>query len=204
DPNFALAHSKLGTTYAALGYGDKAQETSRKAMDLSDQASPQERYLIKAEDARIGKDSAKAIESYENLLKVLPDDTDVQYALARLYEDSGSLDKARTFYQRLLTRDPKDLGALLHIGFVEIRSNNPQGSLEYFNRGLTLSVQLGNDEEKAAILDAIGNAYLRVNKLDDSLRNYQQALEIKRRLGNRGGVAETLNWIGEVQQLSGR
>jgi len=203
DPNFALAYSKLGGTYAGLGYGDKAQEFSRKAVDLSDKVSPQEKYVILAEDARVAKNNPKAIESYENLAKILPDDPDVQYALARVYEDSGSFDKARALYQKLLATDPKNSDALLRLGWVEIKDNNSQGSLDYLNRALTLTVQLGNDEEKALILDAIGNAYQHLNKQDDALRNYQQALDIKRRLENKGGIAETLNLTAQSQEAAG-
>jgi tetratricopeptide (TPR) repeat protein/predicted Ser/Thr protein kinase len=204
DANFALAYSKLGVTYAALGYGDKAQELSRKAVDLSDQVSPQEKYLIQAEDARVTKDYAKAIESYENLVKILSNDSDVQYALARLYEQTSSLDKARGYYEKLLASDPKNVDALLQMGSVEIKSNNPQGSLDYLNRGLTLAVQLGNDEEKGAILDAIGNAYQGLSKTDDAIRNFQEALDVKRRLSDKGGIAQTLGWLGECQQAAGR
>ena len=137
-------------------------------------------------------------------MKVLPDDPDVQYALARLYVDSGSFDKARVYYQNLLARDPKNLDALLHMGWVEIRTDNPQGSLDYLNRGFTLAVQLGNDEEKAAILDAIGNAYQHLDKLDDAIRNYQQSLDVKRHLDDNRGIAETLNWLAEAQQFAGK
>src|SRR3989441_2283853 len=204
DPNFALAYSKLGGTYAVLGYGDKAQEFSRKAVDLSDKVSPQEKYLILAEDARVTKNNAKAIESYENLAKILPDDPAVQYALGRLYEDTASLDKVRAYYQKLLTSDPKDTDALLHMGWVELRGNNSQGSLDYLNRALTIAVQLGNDEQKALILDAVGTAYQHMNKLDDALRNFQEALDVKRRLGDKAGIAETLEWMGQSQQYAGK
>src|SRR3989475_5222788 len=204
DPNFALAYSKLGGTYAVLGYGDKAQEFSRKAVDLSDKVSPQEKYLILAEDARVTKNNAKAIESYENLAKILQDDPAVQHALGRLYEDTASLDKARAYYQKLLTSDPKDTDALLHMGWVELRDNNSQGSFDYLNRALTLAVQLGNDEQKALILDAVGTAYQHMNKLDDALRNFQEALDVKRRLGDKAGIAETLEWMGQSQQYAGK
>src|SRR3989475_12476363 len=60
DPNFALAYSKLGGTYAVLGYGDKAQEFSRKGVDLSDKVSHQEKDRILAEDARGTTRSASA------------------------------------------------------------------------------------------------------------------------------------------------
>src|SRR2546426_2990362 len=203
DPNFALAYSKLGVTYAVLGYGDKAQEFSRKALDLSDQVSPQEKYLLLAEDARGTKDYGKAIEAYEKLAKILPGDDDVQYALAQLYDDSGSLDKAHADYEKLLTRDPKNVATLLHMGTLENRRNNPQASLDYLNRGLTLTVQLGNDEEKGAILEAIGTSYQLMNKPDEALRNYQEALDVKRRLGDKGGIAGALSRVAEIQQKAG-
>jgi tetratricopeptide (TPR) repeat protein/predicted Ser/Thr protein kinase len=204
DPNFALSYSKLGTAYAALGYGDKAQENSRKALDLSDRVSVQEKDLILAENARVNSSYAKAIEFYEKLAEILPQDSDVQYSLARLYDDTGSLDKAQAYYDKLLSRDPKNVDALLHMGTLENRRNNPQGSLDYLNRGLTIAVQLGNDEEKAAILDAIGNTYNILNKQDEAIRSYQDALEVKKRLGDKGGVASTLNFTAQAQATMGK
>ena len=204
DPNFALAYSKLAVTYAALGYGDTAQQLSRKAIDLSDKASPQEQALIQAENARVASDYGKAIQAYEKLAQMLPNDSDIQYALARLYEDSGAFDKAHASYDKILARDPKNVDALLHMGWVEIRLDNAQGSLDYLSRALTLAVQLQNGEEKAAILDATGNAYHYLNQQDDALRNYSQALDIKRRLGNKGAIAESLNLIAQADAGIGK
>jgi tetratricopeptide (TPR) repeat protein len=204
DPKFALAFAELGKTYAALGYGDKAQDAARKAMDLSDSVTPQEKLLIQAENAQATKAYGKAIESYEKLAKILPDDPDIQYTLARLYEDFGTLDKAGAYYQKLLASDKNNADALLHMGWVEIRGNNPEGSIAHLNSALTLAVQLDNQEERASILDAFGNAYAYMNKREDALNSFQQALEIKRRLGDKGGVAETLNWMAGVQQDTGK
>src|SRR5215471_15382655 len=199
DSNFALAYSKLAATYASLGYRDKAEQLSSKAVDLSDKVSPQEQALIQAENARVTADYAKGIQQYEKLAEMLPNDPDIQYSLARLYEDSGAFDKARSSYDKILTRDPKNVDALLHTGWVEIRRDNAQGSLEYLGRALALAVQLQNDDEKAAILDAMGNAYHYLNQQDDAIRNYQQALDIKRRLANKGAIAESLNLIAQAQ-----
>ncbi|HTM41366.1 MAG TPA: tetratricopeptide repeat protein [Terriglobales bacterium] len=204
DPKFALAFAELGKSYAALGYGDKAQDASRKALDLSDSVTPQEKLLIQAENAQATKDYGKAIESYEKLAKILPDDPDIQYTLARLYEDFGTLDKAGAYYQKLLASDKNNPDALLHMGWVEIRGNNPEGSIGHLNSALTLAVQLDNQEERASILDAFGNAYQYMNKREDALNSFQQALDIKRRLGDKGGVAETLNWMAGVQQDMGK
>ena len=204
DPNFALAYSKLGVTFASLGYIDKAQESSAKALALDQGVSPQERYVIEADNARVGKDYAKAVDSYEKLAKLLPNDTDVQFTLARMYEEFGAYDKAGAAYHKLLAADPKNMDVLLHLGIVEIQSNNPQGSLDYLTRGLSLAIQLGNEEEQASILDSLGNAYHYLNKLDEALRNYQQALDIKRRLDDKGGIAQTLTLMAETEQPAGK
>ena len=203
DPKFALAFAALGKTYATLGYGNKAQDAARKALDLSDSVTPQEKYLIQAENAEATRDYAKAIESYEKVATILPDNSDVQYTLARLYEDFGTLDKAGAYYQKLLANDKNNPDALLHMGWVKIRGNDSQASIAYLNSALTLAVQLDNQEERAAILDAFGNAYQYMNKREDALNSFQQALAIKRQLGDDGGVAETLNWMAGVQQDMG-
>src|SRR5713226_10417901 len=170
DPEFALAYSKLGQTYSNLRNDNKAEQFSRKAVDLSEKLPPQERYLIQANYAQISNDNRKAIESYENLEKVSPDDVDVHFHLGGLYETTGAYDKARVELAKVLASDPKHVDALLAAGRVEIRSKNPKGSLDYLNRGLSLTVQLDNPDGKATILNAIGAAYEQLNKPEDALQ----------------------------------
>src|ERR1700739_73930 len=74
DPQFALAYSRLGQTYSNLRNDEKAKEYSQKAVDLSDKLPAPERYLIQANYAQVTNDYRKAIESYENLEKVSPED----------------------------------------------------------------------------------------------------------------------------------
>lgn len=204
DPQFAAAYSRLGEAYSLLGYDAEAERASRRAVELSQSLPLAQKYFIEASWARVTKDNPKAVAAYENLAKTFPDNLDVQFALGRIYEDTATLDKARAAYEKLLVRDPKNVDALVHMGWVEIKSNNSQGSLDYLNRALTLSVQLGNEAEKALTLDAIGTAYQYMNKRDEALNNLQQALLIKRKLGDKGGIAETLNALAGVQQDSGK
>jgi eukaryotic-like serine/threonine-protein kinase len=204
DPAFALAYSRLGQTYSDLRNDDKAEQYSRKAVDLSDKLPPPERYLIQANYAQITNDYRKAIESYENLEKVSPDDLDVHFHLGGLYESTGAYDKARVELAKVLAIDPKHVDALLAAGRVEIRSRNPKGSLDYLNRGLTLAVQLDNAEGKATILNAIGASYEQLDKPDEAMRNYQDSLSIKRSLDQKPGVALTLGNIARVQAGLGK
>jgi tetratricopeptide (TPR) repeat protein len=204
DPQFALAYSRLAEANLALGYDVDAEQYSRKSVDLSQNLSPRERYLIEASHARIMRDYPKAIAAYENLAKVAPGDLDFQYILGTLYQDTGAYQKALEHYAAVVKADPQSVETLWKMGGVEIMSDNPQGSLDYLNRGLTLSVQLGNDEKKAVILQAIGIAYRLMNKPDEALRNYKEALIIERRIGFQRGVAASLNEMAQVYSLLGK
>ncbi len=204
DPEFALAYSKLGQAYSDLRNDEKAEQYSRKAVDLSDKLSAPERYLIQANYAQISNDNRKAIESYENLEKASPGDMDVHFRLGGLYESTGAYDKAREELAKVLAVEPKHVDALLAAGRVEIRSNNPKGSLDYLNRALTLAVQLDNPDGKATILNATGAAYEQLNKPDEALRNYEESLAIKKSLGQKPGVALTLANIARVQASVGK
>ncbi len=204
DPEFALAYSGLAQADANLGYDNEAEQLSRKAVDLSQNLPPREKYLIAASHARIIKDYPKAIESYENLAKASPGDSDVLFTLGRLYEDTGAFQKAREHFEAVLKADPQSVEVLWRRGAVEIESNNPKGSLDYLNRGLTLSIQLENDEKKALILQAIGIAYKLMNKPEEALRNYQESLAIQRRLGQKRGVAASLSEMAQVYSLLGK
>jgi tetratricopeptide (TPR) repeat protein/predicted Ser/Thr protein kinase len=204
DPEFALAYSRLAQADANLGYDNEAEQAARKAVDLSEALPPQEKYRIVASHAGIMKDYPKAIEAYENLAKASPGDSDVQFALGSLYEETGAFQKAREHYAAVLKADPQSVEALWKMGCVEIEGDNPQGSLDYLNRGLTLSIELGNDEKKALILQAIGNAYQFMNKPEEALRNFQESLAIQRRLGQKRGVAASLNGMAQVYSLLGK
>ncbi|HTU32763.1 MAG TPA: tetratricopeptide repeat protein, partial [Candidatus Acidoferrum sp.] len=204
DPKFALAYAGVGETYENLGHDAEAEQASRKAVELADTLPQREKYLIAASDASIQHDYPKAIEYYENLTKSAPDDPEFQYKLGVLYEDTGTFDKAREHYSKALAADPNDVSAVLSTGRVEIKSDDPAGALKDFNRALSLSNQLGNDETKAMTLQGIGLAYRELGKQDQALRYFQQALETRRRLDDKRGIAVTLNVIAQIEDQNGK
>ncbi|HVS88765.1 MAG TPA: tetratricopeptide repeat protein [Candidatus Acidoferrum sp.] len=198
DAEFALAFSKMADAYSRLGYDTEAEQSASKAVELSENLPTAEKYLIAANHFRIAKDYPKAIEAYQNLAKVSPDNSDIESALGAIYENSGDFAKAREFYQKLLAANPKDIVTLLAIGRVEIQSGNPQASLDPLNRALSLAIQVDNQEQKGTILHVLGAAYFYLNKPEDALQNYKQALEIRRSLGEKKGIADGLTMIAET------
>ncbi len=203
DANFALAYSALAETYGTLGYDAKAQQQSRRALDLSQSLQPQERYLIAAAHYGITNDNTKAVESYENLLKVSPNNARIQFDLARLYERTGDLAKAQERFGKAVALDSKYVDALTAVGRIAIKRGDPKASLQPLNNALSLAIQLGNDEARANVLQAIGIAYKLMGQPADALKQYQESLAIKRRIGQKRGMAVSLGEIAQIQETLG-
>jgi tetratricopeptide (TPR) repeat protein len=95
DPEFALAHARLGTVLSNLSQGDEAQKSATRAFELRGKASERERLYI---DARyyttVARDPEKAIESYRLLLGTYPDDYAAHANVGSLYRSKGEADRA--------------------------------------------------------------------------------------------------------------
>ncbi|MFY9843296.1 MAG: tetratricopeptide repeat protein, partial [Terriglobales bacterium] len=203
DPTFALAFSKLAQTYGSLGYDSEAERSAKKAVGLREDLPAAEKYLISAIELQVMKKYPEAIAAYGNLAKVSPDNSDVQSALASLYQDSGDLVKARDYYQKVLASNPKNIAATLDLGRIEIKSGNPQGSFDPLNRAYSLAVQVDNQEQKAASLHLMAVAYRMLGKPQEVLRNEQEALAIWRHIGQKRGLAFSLNEMARAQASLG-
>ncbi len=204
DSNFALAFSRLAQTYSSLGYDNDAEQSAQKAVMLSQNLPDAEKYLISAIRSQVTKNYPEAIKAYENMAKASPDNSDVEFALASLYKDSGDLAKAREYYQKLLTTNPKDVAATLELGRIALKSGDPQGSLDPLNRAHTLAIQMGNQEQEAASLHFMAVAYGMLSKPEEDLRNEEQALTIWRAIGQKRGLALSLNEMASAQASLGK
>ncbi len=203
DPDFALAHSKLGQTFSLLGYDDDAEMTSRTAVELSADLGAYERYLISAQHASIMNDYDRAIENYEALYATVPEDLEINFKLAGLYEDTSDFDRAREHLDRVLRYDPNFVDALYAMGRVQIKAGNAQEAIDPLNRALTLTIQIENQDGRGRVLNAIGIAYKRMNNLDEALRYNTESLDIRRQLDQKSGIAASLSEIATIQYMLG-
>lgn len=204
DPAFALAFSRRAQTYGSLGYDSEAEQSARKAVDLSEGLPDAEKYLVSAIRYQATKNYPEAIKAYETIAKASPNNSDVQSALASLYQDSGDLAKARDYYQKILSSNPKDIAANLSLGFIAIRSGDAQGSFDPLNRAYSLAVQVDNQEQKATSLHLMAVAYRKLSKPEEVLRNEQQAIAIWKNLGQKSGLAASLNEMARAQSALGK
>ena len=203
DPNFALAYSLLGQTYARLGNQQQAEENATRSVELSNNLSATEKLMIQAANARIGNNYQAALDAYGKLVGLMPNDAQIQFELGELYDERGEYDKAHEHFSQALQDDPKHLDALRSIGYVEYERGNPQGSLEYLNRALTLAVELDNRQGKAAVLQNLGQSYALLNRPQDAIQNFQQALDIERQIDDKKGLAAGLDQMAVGYALLG-
>ena len=204
DPKFALAYAKLGQTNAALGLAPEAEKHAQTADSLSAALPEIERFIIRATNARVLRNRAEAVESFEKLATLLPGSDEVLADLASAYEDNGTFDKANDTYKRITSRDPKNLDALIGFGRTSIKRGDPPGAVEPLNQAVQLAIQRDNTEAKAAALRWLGVTYRFLNKPDDARNSFQQALEIARKLGRRRLEAECIHGIGRLELGSGK
>jgi tetratricopeptide (TPR) repeat protein len=95
DPKFAMAYIIMANAYSNIGFRTKARERYQKAFELSDRVSDRERYYIEGiyyQESESTYD--KAIEAYNELLKIYPDDFIGNTNLGGLYADLEEWDKA--------------------------------------------------------------------------------------------------------------
>jgi eukaryotic-like serine/threonine-protein kinase len=95
DPEFALAHARLGTVLSNLGQADEAEKATRRSYDLRSKASERERLYIEARYyTTVERSTDKAIEAYNLLLATYPDDYASQANVGGLYRQIGNYQEA--------------------------------------------------------------------------------------------------------------
>jgi tetratricopeptide (TPR) repeat protein len=203
DPTFAMAFSQLGLAYKQLGNDDKAQVASNKAVTLSDSLPASQKFLIQANNAIISNDTANGIIAYEKLTKANPDDSEAQLALARLYENAGRYDDARSRLAKVRALDANNAEVLYYSGRLEIQADKPQDALDPLSKAYSLATQSGNDQLRSDILQSQGLVYQKLNRPQEALKNVDEALEIRRRLNLPAKIGSSLAGKAAIQEQLG-
>ncbi|HEY6763514.1 MAG TPA: tetratricopeptide repeat protein, partial [Candidatus Sulfotelmatobacter sp.] len=108
DPNFAMAYAALGLDYSVLEFESTlGAENIRKAYQLRERVSEQERFAIEAQYYRgLTGDLEKARQSYEVWAQTYPRDIVPLLGLSAIYDMLGRHDNALSETREALRRDP--------------------------------------------------------------------------------------------------
>ncbi|MGA2534960.1 MAG: tetratricopeptide repeat protein [Terracidiphilus sp.] len=201
DPGYAPGHSALAVAWAQMGYDQKAQEESKKALNLSSGLSREERLSIEGNDWELSRKWDKAVDTYRTLFEFFPDS--IEYGL-RL---AAAQTHARTVDQALAT-----IAALRKLPAPD--RDDPRIDLQ---QGEVLDVKGAYKEEQAAAETAARRAremggtlmlaralaqearcFEKQGKLDDAIRSAQESARISEAAGERVEVAKALSITGIV------
>jgi len=117
DPNFALAHLRLGIAYANTSQRKLAAEHLKKAFDLRSRVTEREKFSITALYYLLGTGEVKkANEAYEMWLQAYPQDSEAHFDLGASYMVVGYYEKAASEIEKGLQLEPNNLVAYENLG----------------------------------------------------------------------------------------
>jgi eukaryotic-like serine/threonine-protein kinase len=206
EPNYALSHSALASSWAALGYDELARTEAKSAFELSSNLPRAERLLVEARYHQMSGEWNKATDIYRALFEFFPDSLDYGLALANAqFNDGRGQDALETVSQ--LQKLPPPLRDDPRIDLMEARSAE---SLGEFKRDLAAAERA---VKKASAVGATlllaeartEQAWALANLASPALAS-ESAVEAQRifsAAGDKRGVADAINLGGIVFQNQG-
>lgn len=173
DPNFAMAHARIGYTYAvSLGWSERAEPFLAKAFQMSDRLRDQDRLSILAWYALAKLDYEGALSPLRTLVDRYPDDLESYWLLARTLRGEERWDETEKVLLAGLRVNPnaKDLHNELRAVY------GATGRLDLAKAEAETYVALSPNEPNA--YDSLGLAYQQMGKYDEALRAYQRSIEL--------------------------
>ena len=117
DPDFPLAHAALSDVWWHTGYDAKARLEARRALELSNHLSQEQRLLVEGQYQRTVQEWPKAVETYRSLFRLFPDNLDYGLLFASAQMHLSAADSLQTL--AVLRHLPPPLGDDARIDMTE-------------------------------------------------------------------------------------
>jgi tetratricopeptide (TPR) repeat protein/DNA-binding winged helix-turn-helix (wHTH) protein/TolB-like protein len=170
DPEFAMAHARIGATYAVtIGAADKAQPYLKKAFQLSDRLRERDRLWILAWYALANVDYDGAIKPLETLIDESPGDTEPYAVLGNIYVGQEQWTAAADVINRGLLIRPDDKDLLNQASAVATLLGQRDAALDTARRYVALAPQEAN------AYDSLGLRLQHFGQYDEALDAFEQA-----------------------------
>jgi len=173
DPEFAMAYRSMAMAYSNIKQYAKHEEYLRKAFELSGRLPDRERLLIEADFYRTSQTTyGQAIEAYNRLLELYPDERIAHNNSAIMYSDLEQWDMAEERYQAAIKdKDPsiQGYGGLASVYCYLGRYEEARDVLQDYIENIQDSFQ--------ARLD-LADVYLNMGKFDQALAEMDRAFSL--------------------------
>lgn len=169
DPNFAMAHLRLGECYSAvIGKNEKAVSEFKRAYDLRQTVTDRERLWIEGQYEDVQESDELSARSFAVLAGLYPDDAEAHQALAQAYDNLGQLDSAIAEQRRALELNPNSLSAFTSLILWLARNNQNDEAI----RAYEMASQRGM--ESPYLRWGLGMANLGENQLREAREEFQR------------------------------
>jgi DNA-binding winged helix-turn-helix (wHTH) protein/tetratricopeptide (TPR) repeat protein len=206
EPDYALAHSALAEVWDFLGYDQKAQEQARKAFDLADKLSPQDKLMVQARYLEMSSQWPEAIKLYQTLWHDNPDNLELGLRLAKVQRDAGQANDSLVTVEQLRalpapsSNDPR-------IDLAEADAHNRMGDWKLGQAAASKAGAKALDQSRKQLLaeaqSVEAHSLMGQEDFAAAVGLYQHALDINRQSEDKGAEASTLNNLADAFQSQG-
>lgn len=174
DERFGLAWFQLSRAQQFSGNPKKAKEAVDRAYELRDRMGERERMFIDGYYLWLSqKQRPKAIESFERMLTVFPNDKEALLSIAIISRESKQYDKSIEFARRATAEDPRFGAAWNTMGYSYLLKKDIANAIDAFKRYGEAEPQNPNP------FDSLGDTYIEARLYDEAMAAYQRSFEIQ-------------------------
>jgi eukaryotic-like serine/threonine-protein kinase len=201
-PGNALVQVALSDAYQLAGYEAKADEAARRAAGAAKGLATRYRLWIEAVHYEASRDWQAAIDTFETLWKLYPDDLEVGLRLAKLQVGrTANFDNAMVTFDRLESLPPpagSDPRIDVMKTFALLRMGQFDRALAVAEAAVVESHKRGAVISEASAYAYIGAAQQNLGNLDQALAAIEKARQLFLRVGYREGASQTLTTTSRV------
>jgi DNA-binding winged helix-turn-helix (wHTH) protein/tetratricopeptide (TPR) repeat protein len=201
DPKYPMAHSALGDAWSTLGYDAKAAEEAREAFQLSRNLSPEEQLSVEGRYRTSTHQWNKAVEVYQSLVALFPDDLDYGLRLAAAQTWAAKVQDSLATLDRLRSL-PSPLGDDPRIDLLAAEAWYSLGDFKRMEGSLQRANQNAQTQGHLLLLARAKNqqchAWRFLGKVQNAIGACREAQRIYSATGDRGAEADTLRLLGDV------
>lgn len=215
DDKYALAHARLAEAWSELDYSDRAKDELLRARSLMQDGSAlsaTDALYLDAITATVTRDFTRAVQSYSEIARLLPERPHVYVDLGRAYEKTDETKQAIGNYITATNRDPQYATAFVRLGILYGRQQDLASATNAFDKADAIYQALGNIEGRTEVLFQRGYLFNKIDKVAEAHAALEQALGMARTTGNQyqqinallklSNVAYTENNTAQAQQFA--
>jgi eukaryotic-like serine/threonine-protein kinase len=199
EPGFSLSHVALASAWADLGYDIKAREEAKKALDLSNGLSREDRLWVEARYRETLHDWDRSAEIYQNLYQSFPDNLEYGLRLVEVRSAASEFKEALAVINDLrklpppAAEDPRiDLAEARASYFVSDFQREADAAKKAAEKGAASGARIvvaRARKYEGSALDSLGRTQPAVTAYEEAAQLFEQA-------GDRTEMADVIGRTG--------